>query len=68
MYYNSVWVDKYLTALKTEIDLNYKGEQVDTIYIGGGTPSSLSEIELERLFSILKNIKNKWYLWIYYWM
>lgn len=52
-YYNSDWVDKYLTALESEIDLYYRGEDLDTIYIGGGTPSSLSDSELERLLEIV---------------
>ena len=39
--------------LEKEINTNYKGEVLDTIYIGGGTPSSLSISQLEKLFSIL---------------
>ncbi len=54
MYYNNKYVDKYLDALKREIKDNYKNEIIDTIYIGGGTPSSLSYDELKKLFKTLK--------------
>lgn len=57
MYYNSSWCNRYLNALEKEINMYYKGEELDTIYIGGGTPSSLSVGELERLFTILDQLK-----------
>ena len=50
-------VDKYLDALEREIKTIYKGEELETIYIGGGTPSSLSVSQLERLFDILSIFK-----------
>ena len=52
LLYNKNFVKKYLNALEKEITNNYKGETLDTIYIGGGTPSSLSITELKKLFSI----------------
>ena len=58
MYYNEKQVNNYLNALQEEIKNNYKGEALKTIYIGGGTPSSLSLNELERLLKIL-NYFNK---------
>ena len=51
---NSEWIDKYLNSLEKEINTNYKGEILDTIYIGGGTPSCLSMDELTKLFNIIK--------------
>lgn len=48
------WIKDYLVSLKREINSKYKGEIVDTIYIGGGTPSSLDICDLEELFDILK--------------
>lgn len=51
-YYNSDWVDNYLNSLEKEIKLNYKGEAVDTIYIGGGTPTCLNMKQLEKLLKI----------------
>lgn len=51
---NTEWLDKYLTELNKEISSTYKGEVLDTLYIGGGTPSSLDINELNRLFDILK--------------
>lgn len=52
MLYNEELIKKYLEALKREIELNYNGEILKTIYIGGGTPSCLS---IEQL-SVLKEI------------
>ena len=56
-YYNSNWVDNYLSSLEKEIKLNYKGEVVDTIYIGGGTPTCLNLNQLERLLKITNLFK-----------
>ena len=58
LYYNKKLVNKYLSSLEKEIKEIYKDEVLETIYIGGGTPSSLSLDELERLFKIL-SILNK---------
>lgn len=53
MFYNQKWINDYLDSLEKEIDSLYKGEEVSTIYIGGGTPNCLSFNELERLFKII---------------
>lgn len=58
MYYDKKWINNYLKALEKEIKNNYQGEKLKTIYIGGGTPSSLDINELEQLFEFL-NIFNK---------
>ena len=47
-------IDNYLKALKKDILDNYKGEKLKTIYIGGGTPSSLSIKDLDKLMNIVK--------------
>jgi putative oxygen-independent coproporphyrinogen III oxidase len=57
VYYDSKLVDNYLEALEEEIKSTYKGEVINTIYIGGGTPSSLNNKELEKLFKIIKIFK-----------
>lgn len=57
VFYNEKYVLKYLESLEYEINNNYKNEIIETLYIGGGTPSSLSIKELNRLFNILKKIK-----------
>lgn len=56
VYYSTNLVKDYLDALDKEIKECYKGEVLDTIYIGGGTPSSLNSCELNRLFSIISNL------------
>ena len=60
VYYKTNLIDSYLNSLSNEIDKYYKSEVLDTIYIGGGTPSSLSINELNKLFSIINklNISN----------
>lgn len=56
--YSSVCDKKlYLEALKKEIKTNYKNEIVNTIYIGGGTPSVLSIEELKKLLEITNLFK-----------
>ena len=47
-----ILVEKYLLTLKNEINA-VDPHIMDTLYIGGGTPSSLSMDELESLFSLL---------------
>lgn len=57
----SVWkarVSDYLSALEKEIDYiaeTYRHKILDTVYIGGGTPTSLTAEELDRLLTKLKN-------------
>lgn len=56
LYYDKFNVLEYLDSLEYEIKEKYKGELINTLYIGGGTPSALSLNELNRLFDIIKNI------------
>lgn len=57
----SAWrerVSDYLTALEQEMGAvaqMQQGKILDTVYIGGGTPSSLSPEELDRLLTKLKS-------------
>ena len=51
-------VDEYLTCLEKEIDYvaeNFKDKTLDTVYIGGGTPTTLEPHQLERLIGYLKS-------------
>lgn len=59
VFYNEIQVAKYLDSLEKEIKNIYNNELQETIYIGGGTPSSLNIKQLERLFQILEIIKKK---------
>ncbi len=45
--------EEYLDALICEMDM-YKGEAVDTVFIGGGTPSVLSCKEITRLMNAIR--------------
>ena len=56
IFYNEQLVDKYLVSLEKEIDSLYQNEVLDTIYIGGGTPSSLNLNQLEKLFNIINKL------------
>ena len=54
-------IDAYINALIEEIQFRYKKDeiedyQIDTIYIGGGTPSLIDEKYIER---ILNSIREK---------
>jgi len=53
VYYNKKFIKKYLKSLEIEINEFYKNEVLETLYIGGGTPSSLDVDELKYLFRIL---------------
>ena len=54
VFYNKKYVNKYLDSLKKEIKDTYKNEIITSLYIGGGTPSSLDLEQLNKLFVILK--------------
>ena len=60
--YNKEWVNKYLICLEEEIKNRYDNELTNTIYIGGGTPSSLDIEPLKKLMDICKifNISDKY--------
>lgn len=59
-YYQDTLVEEYLDILLKEISDKYKGEILETLYIGGGTPSVLSINQLNKLFSGLTmlNVSN----------
>ena len=51
-------VDEYLKAVEKEIDYvseSFRDKILDTVYIGGGTPTTLEPEELRRLLSYLQN-------------
>ena len=56
-YSNNKIINKYLEALEKDIKDNYKGEKLKTIYIGGGTPSSLNMLQLKKLMKMIKMLK-----------
>lgn len=56
IYYKKDIVDKYIDELLVEIDNSYNNDLIDTLYIGGGTPSSLN---IKQLNKLLNNLHNK---------
>ncbi|MCQ2600013.1 MAG: radical SAM family heme chaperone HemW [Treponema sp.] len=51
-------LDSYVDSLCNEIKFysqNYDIKTLNTLYIGGGTPSLLSEVQLQKLFSTIQN-------------
>ena len=57
MFYNKKIANEYLDSLKNEIEEFYQHEEISTLYIGGGTPSSLDYDLLDKLFDIIKVFK-----------
>lgn len=55
--YNKDWIKPYFMMLSEEVNNSYLGEEIETLYIGGGTPSSLSIEDMELLFSIIGKFK-----------
>ena len=50
-------VDEYLDCVEKEIHFTaekFKGHTLDTIYVGGGTPTTLTPDQFERLFTCLE--------------
>ncbi|MCI2774520.1 radical SAM family heme chaperone HemW [Staphylococcus petrasii] len=48
-------VDEYLTALIEEMKTS-QNRELETMYVGGGTPTALSEAQLERLLKAINSI------------
>lgn len=57
IFYNKKYINDYLNNLEQEIKVRYKSEIVNTIFIGGGTPSSLDDEEMIRLMNIIEIFK-----------
>lgn len=52
LQYFSNFADQYIKSVEKELNL-YQINKLNTIYIGGGTPTSLSNAQLDRLLSFL---------------
>lgn len=50
-YTNKELIEKYTKSLITEIKTRYKGEKLNTLYFGGGTPSILNTDNFEKIIS-----------------
>jgi len=58
LYKSSEEVNYYLDCLEKELTLyktNFKNVPLDSLYIGGGTPTVLNERQWRRLFNIINN-------------
>ena len=56
---HGIWVEEYLQALFKEIRYAgsrgaIKGKHLQTVYVGGGTPTTLSAGQLDRLFTFME--------------
>lgn len=51
--YASEYANKYIDAVATELEERKDGFNFKTVYIGGGTPTSLSNEQLDRLLKII---------------
>ena len=47
------YLDIYLKCLAAEMK-KYKGEKIDSIYIGGGTPTLMHDVQIKKFFSDIK--------------
>lgn len=52
------FIEKYLKALREEIKFFYKKENLNTLYIGGGTPSLLSVEQIQSIINLFNFEKN----------
>ena len=60
---DSVPEDRYLDALAADLEQALPriwGRQVHTVFIGGGTPSLLSENAIDRMLAMLRSYLNLW--------
>jgi putative oxygen-independent coproporphyrinogen III oxidase len=50
-------VDEYLQSLEKEMQLTVKGDPsvLETVFVGGGTPTALNEMQLEKLVVAIQN-------------
>jgi len=50
-------VDEYLQSLEKEMELTVKGNPsvLETVFVGGGTPTALNEMQLEKLVVAIQN-------------
>ena len=48
MFYNEEMISNYLNSLEKEINKTYKNDAIETLYVGGGTPSCLNKKHLEK--------------------
>lgn len=49
---------EYITALLKQIKSEYKNDETDTLYLGGGTPSLLNPSDTEKIFSCFDFAQN----------
>lgn len=54
LQYFRIFAEKYLQALKKEINETVENKKIKTIYVGGGTPTSLEDDLFEQLFKIIE--------------
>lgn len=59
--YNQDLANKYIDLVCHKIDQDYKNIKFSTIYVGGGTPNCLLDLQIQRLLNCLsKHLANKY--------
>ncbi|MCG7345082.1 radical SAM family heme chaperone HemW [Sporosarcina sp. ACRSL] len=57
VFFKNQPVDEYIESIGTELSImantGYSFKELETVFLGGGTPTSLSELQLERLLEII---------------
>lgn len=59
LLYDKKYITRYLNTVHQEIKTRYNKEEVISIFIGGGTPTSLDVTELKQLLEITTQFKKK---------
>ena len=54
LQYFHFFAEEYLNALYNELNSRVTNKQLKTIYIGGGTPTSLDDLQFERLLKMVE--------------
>ncbi len=57
--YQENWVTPYLQALEKEIHTAYQNEYLQTIYVGGGTPTALNDAQFLKLLKLIDTFQKQ---------
>jgi len=55
---SETFVERYLEALRLELCSTLRGENISTIFLGGGTPTALDAAQLKALLATIRSVAN----------